>query len=207
MSVQESVRVIGFGKRLVATLLDGFVVGAITMIVAFLLGFFGVFLDMFRNSEDVPITWLVPLSGFVISIVYYVASWTRGGMTPAKFLFGQKVVGTDGELLPLGKALLRYVGYIVSTLTLSLGFLWIAFDEKRQGLHDKIAGSFVVDPDELSAVTPTSTFVPSDAGGGWFWLVIWVIVAVGVPGGLVAALFILGPTMANFIYNTAKDLM
>jgi uncharacterized RDD family membrane protein YckC len=207
VSGQERVRVIGFGKRLAATLLDGFLVGAITMFVAFLLGFFGVFLDMFRSSEDVPTMWIVPLSGFVISIVYYVASWTRGGMTPAKFLFGQKVVGADGELLSLGKALLRYLGYVVSTLVLSLGFLWIAFDSRRQGLHDKIAGSIVVDPDDLSAVTSESTFVPSDAGGGWFWLVIWIIVAVGVPGGLVAALFILGPTMANFIYNTAKDLM
>jgi uncharacterized RDD family membrane protein YckC len=207
MSVQERVRVIGFGKRLAATLLDGFLVSALTMIVAFSVGFFGAFLDMYRDSEDVPMMWIVAVSGFVISIAYYVASWTRGGMTPAKYLFGQKVVGTDGELLPLGKAVLRYVGYVVSILTLSLGFLWIAFDEKRQGLHDKIAGSFVVDPEDLSVVTPTSTFVPSDAGGGWFWLVIWVIVAVGVPGGLVAALFILGPTMANFIYNTAKDLM
>ena len=207
MSGRESVRVIGFGKRLAATLLDGFLVSALTMVVAFLLGFFGVFLDMFRSSDDVPTMWLVPLSGFVISIVYYVASWTRRGMTPAKFLFGQQVVGADGETLSLGKALLRYVGYVVSTLILSLGFLWIAFDNKRQGLHDKIAGSLVIDPDDLSTITPSSTFVPSDAGGGWLWLVIWAIVAIGVPGGLVAALLILGPTMANFIYNTAKDLM
>ena len=207
MSGRENVRVIGFGKRLAATLLDGFLVSAITMVVAFLLGFFGVFLDMFRSSDDVPTMWIVPLSGFVISVVYYVASWTRGGMTPAKLLFGQQVVGADGEPLSLRNALLRYVGYVISVLILSLGFLWIAFDSKRQGLHDKIAGSFVIDPDDLSVITPSSTFVPSDAGGGWLWLVIWAVVAIGVPGGLVAALFILGPTMANFIYNTAKDLM
>lgn len=205
-SGQERIKVIGFGKRLAATLLDGFLVGAISMMVAFLLGFIGVFVDMFRTADDVPVVWIVPLSGFLISIIYYVSSWTKGGMTPAKFLFGQKVVGTDGELLSWGKGVLRYIGYIVSLVALSLGFLWIAFDRKRQGWHDKIASTYVIDPDDQFSSSDELTFVPSDAGGGLLWLIVWFVVAVGVPGGLVAALFILGPTMANFIYNTVQNL-
>jgi hypothetical protein len=128
-------------------------------------------------------------------------------MTPAKFLFGQKVVGTDGELLSWGGALLRYFGYIVSAVVLSIGFLWVAFDRKRQGWHDKIASTYVINPEDEFTSTDELTLVPSDAGGGLFWLIVWVIVAVGVPGGLAAALLILGPTVANFIFDTAKDLM
>jgi uncharacterized RDD family membrane protein YckC len=40
--------------------------------------------------------------------------------------------------------LARYVGYIISTIPLCLGFLWVGFDSKKQGWHDKIAGTVVV---------------------------------------------------------------
>jgi uncharacterized RDD family membrane protein YckC len=36
------------------------------------------------------------------------------------------------------------LGYIVSALTLYIGFIWVAFDEHKQGLHDKIADTYVV---------------------------------------------------------------
>jgi uncharacterized RDD family membrane protein YckC len=46
--------------------------------------------------------------------------------------------------LSLAKSLLRYVGYFVSILGLFIGFIWIAFDSKKKGWHDHIAGSIVV---------------------------------------------------------------
>ena len=39
---------------------------------------------------------------------------------------------------------LRYLGYFVSIITLGIGFLWVAFDPRKQGLHDKIASTVVV---------------------------------------------------------------
>ena len=49
-----------------------------------------------------------------------------------------------GEPLPLGQCVLRYIGYFVSALPLCLGFLWVAFDARKQGWHDKIGGSVVI---------------------------------------------------------------
>ena len=53
--------------------------------------------------------------------------------------------GADtGEPPTTGKLLIRYLGYYVSTLALFLGFLWIAFDPRKQGWHDKMANTVVV---------------------------------------------------------------
>ena len=54
-----------------------------------------------------------------------------------------RVVRTDGKRLKFGNALRRSLGYIVSGI-LFLGYLWILFDNRRQGFHDKLAGTMVV---------------------------------------------------------------
>ena len=49
---------------------------------------------------------------------------------------------------------LRYIGYYVSMIPLFLGILWVALDPKKQGWHDKIAGTVVVvsDGDSQSSI-------------------------------------------------------
>ncbi len=72
--------------------------------------------------------------------VYFVVFWTRYGQTPGKMVVSLKVVQTDGSSLSLNKALVRFIGFI----TVPLLFLIIAFDSRKQGLHDKMAGTYVV---------------------------------------------------------------
>ena len=57
---------------------------------------------------------------------------------------GIKIIRTDSSPIEWTHAVLRYFGYIVCFLTLTIGFIWIAFDERKQGLHDKIADTYVV---------------------------------------------------------------
>jgi uncharacterized RDD family membrane protein YckC len=40
--------------------------------------------------------------------------------------------------------IIRYLGYYVSIFALGLGFLWVAWDDKKQGWHDKMAGTVVI---------------------------------------------------------------
>jgi uncharacterized RDD family membrane protein YckC len=54
------------------------------------------------------------------------------------------VDGKSFQALTIGQALLRYFGYLVSLLPLGLGFIWVAFDKRKRGFHDLIAGSVVV---------------------------------------------------------------
>jgi len=73
--------------------------------------------------------------------------WVRYGGTPGKYALSARVVDADsGEPLTTGRALLRYVGYYLSIAPLFIGLLWVAFDRRKQGWHDKIANSVVVRP-------------------------------------------------------------
>ena len=74
-----------------------------------------------------------------------IVCWVKFAGTPGKRLLRLKVLDEkSGENLTVGQAILRYIGYFPSTLVFFLGFIWIAFDSKKQGWHDKIAKSVVV---------------------------------------------------------------
>jgi uncharacterized RDD family membrane protein YckC len=80
----------------------------------------------------------------VFAIAYPIAFWAVLGETPGDMLLGLRIVRTDGKRMNLRRALLRYVGCLLAALPLFLGFLWILVDERRQGWHDKIAGTYVL---------------------------------------------------------------
>ncbi len=80
----------------------------------------------------------------VLALVYYVGMTARGA-TIGKRVFGLKVVREDGTPPGFGRALLRQtLGYWLSGAVFYLGFIWIAFDDHKQGWHDKIAQTYVV---------------------------------------------------------------
>jgi uncharacterized RDD family membrane protein YckC len=54
------------------------------------------------------------------------------------------VDATTGGQPSTGRLVLRYVGYFVSLIPLALGYLWIAWDPRKQSFHDKIARTVVV---------------------------------------------------------------
>jgi uncharacterized RDD family membrane protein YckC len=77
-------------------------------------------------------------------ITYFTFFHAYTGQTPGKQLFGLKVVRTSGLPLTFGQAFLRWAGYILSSLPLNLGFLWVVIDKNKQGWHDKITDTYVI---------------------------------------------------------------
>ncbi|HLA27391.1 MAG TPA: RDD family protein [Syntrophales bacterium] len=84
------------------------------------------------------------IMGLFISAVYFTYFHGAIGQTPGKIMLKLKVIGIAGRNLNYGVAFLRWMGYIVSAMVIYLGFIWAAFDGKKQGWHDKIAGTVVV---------------------------------------------------------------
>ena len=81
----------------------------------------------------------------VIQVLYFAVSWSRWGATPGQRLLHVEVRNErDGSRISLKRALLRYVGYIISIWIVYIGFIWVAIDSRKQGWHDKIAGTVVV---------------------------------------------------------------
>ncbi len=101
----------------------------------------------FLGVGEVLISWLLP---FVITIMF----WLKVQATPGKMLFSLKVLDEKtGQPLTLQQSLIRYVGYFASAFCLMLGFIWIAFDAKKQGWHDKMARTVVVKDSGVSVQT------------------------------------------------------
>jgi len=74
-----------------------------------------------------------------------VAFWIARQATPGKMIIGARIVDADSGAKPTSRQLIaRYLGYYVSILPLCLGLLWVAFDPRKQGWHDKLAGTVVV---------------------------------------------------------------
>jgi uncharacterized RDD family membrane protein YckC len=203
-SSRQSITVIGFGRRLIATLIDGILLAFFTFMVAFAIGFVGIFVQMFKPDDTLALEGLIIICGVILSVIYYVGYWSKSGQTIGNTLLGIKVVGQDGSGLSRGKAFLRYIGYIVSGILWSIGFLWVAFDRKRQGWHDKIVGTYVIYADDEFSGADEVEFTPSDAHQrDWIWLVLWVIFAIVAPAALGGSLWVLGPVVSRLLVNIA----
>jgi uncharacterized RDD family membrane protein YckC len=83
----------------------------------------------------------------LLGLVYFIGFWSLRGQTPGMMPFNMKVVrADDGGPVDLVRGLLRYVGLIISFAVIFIGVIWAAFDSRKQGWHDKIAGTVVVRP-------------------------------------------------------------
>lgn len=81
----------------------------------------------------------------VVAGAYFVGFWTRGGQTLAMKTWRVRLVRADGGVLNRGRAVHRYLLSILSLLAVGLGFLWALVDRDRQFLHDRLAGTALVD--------------------------------------------------------------
>jgi len=140
----ESLPKAGFWVRVVATMIDSLLLSiiqfALTLIITLLIGLIG-----FAASEDPAVSLIVGLFGTTISLGYAVFFTGYCGQTPGKMALRIKVIRTDGNQLTYGRAAKREIlGKFVSFVLLGIGYLMVAFDNQKQGLHDKIADTYVI---------------------------------------------------------------
>ncbi|HEX8034840.1 MAG TPA: RDD family protein [Ktedonobacterales bacterium] len=143
----------GFVTRATAFIIDIVAMTvAIIVVIALsqaVLGFFtlyGLLGQRIVNSAQfqVIVSVAMIILGTAIAIGYPVGFWALLGQTPGQWLLGVRIVRVTGKPLTVRRALLRYLGYWLSAIPLGLGFLWVLVDDRRQGWHDKLAGTYVV---------------------------------------------------------------
>ncbi|WP_373752989.1 RDD family protein [Neisseria weixii] len=136
----------GFWRRTAASLIDGLILAVITLVALYMIygeeyftyvpedGNFFVsfgFADIFLN--------------YIFPIVFTLFFWLKCAATPGKMALGLKVVDVNtGENINIRQSVIRYVGYFVAMIPLCLGIFWVGFDKRKQGWHDKMAGTAVV---------------------------------------------------------------
>ena len=145
----------GFWKRVAAYLIDAFVIGMATQIVQLVVMglFFGISASSMSNPETMfasgtgilflAALYLVPLA---MNAAYYAAFHASSKQaTLGKMAVGIKVVRTDGTRISLARGVGRFFATILSSLIMGIGFLMAAFTERKQGLHDMVCDTLVVD--------------------------------------------------------------
>jgi uncharacterized RDD family membrane protein YckC len=125
----------GLGYRLLAQIIDLFWL----LPLSFLLGAIASFVNGGRISLGGEVM------ANVIGALLVITFWVERQGTPGKLVLGLRIVDADtGATPPLSRLVIRYVGYLVSAIPLGLGYLWAIWDPRRQGWHDKMAGTLVI---------------------------------------------------------------
>lgn len=133
----------GFWLRFAANLIDSVITSLGGCVIGGVLGFMAGLLQASTGTEIHPA--IFNLLGMVISWLYSAlmeSSSTQA--TLGKMAVGIYVTDLDGQRITFGRATARFFAKILSTLILFIGFIMVAFTERKQGLHDIVAGTLVL---------------------------------------------------------------
>jgi uncharacterized RDD family membrane protein YckC len=130
-------RYAGFWVRFGAYLLDGVILGV--CIIA------GVFVGVALVVAAPPVGILAILALYAAVICYQPYLWWKRGATFGQSALGLRVVREqDGGPISGGAAVVRFIGLIVSAWVIYLGLIWVAFEPRKRGWHDMMAGTVVI---------------------------------------------------------------
>lgn len=138
-------RYVGFWRRLLAYIVDTAIIVTVVLLIA--VAIYG--LEYMRLSREGQTVLFDIVFQIVLPALAAILFWRYRGATPGKILLSARIV--DAETLgppSTGKLIGRYFAYLVSMIPLFLGFIWIAFDRRKQGWHDKLAGTVVIQDEE-----------------------------------------------------------
>ena len=153
---QPAVTYAGFWKRFVAYLIDSIVLSVAGFLAILpILGLIGLGVGsaMSGDSESRDGFIAAAIGAYFIAILaMMVASWLYYALmetsvnqgTLGKMALGIKVTDLNGNRISFGMATGRYFGKIVSSMIFMVGYIMAGFTEKKQALHDMMAGCLVV---------------------------------------------------------------
>lgn len=130
----------GFWIRVGASIIDTILILAITLpLVSLIYG------ASYWESDS----WLSGVWDLLISYIFpaiaVILFWQYKSATPGKMAFGLKVISLgESNKLSVGQSIGRYLGYYPAMLVFMIGIIWVAFDKRKQGWHDKMANTAVV---------------------------------------------------------------
>jgi uncharacterized RDD family membrane protein YckC len=130
----------GFWIRVGATFIDVFLLSIILLPLTMM-----VYGDLTWKREGLILGSADFLINYVLPFVATILFWLYKSATPGKMVLNIKVVDADtGEKLSVGQSIGRYFAYIPAMAILMIGIIWVAFDKRKQGWHDKLAKTVVI---------------------------------------------------------------
>jgi uncharacterized RDD family membrane protein YckC len=160
----RELRLAGLFTRTVAFVIDALIINAAALVlgasVAAGLSLFGVSVSSTSLRAALGLgAWLAVVA------IYFATFWTLTGQTPGLRAMGLRVITAAGRHPSRGQAARRLAGIALCVLTAGIGFLLVLVDERRRGLHDRLAGTLVVH-DTGTPEHPLGADIPMEAEGG-----------------------------------------
>ncbi|MFT4614801.1 MAG: putative RDD family membrane protein YckC [Bacteroidia bacterium] len=126
--------------RVAASLID--TVLLIIVIAPFLTMIYGA---DYWQVESVSYGFWDVLVNYIFPAVAVILFWVYKSATPGKMVLKLTIVDAKTGAKPSTSQLIgRYFGYYVSAIPLLLGLIWVGIDKRKQGWHDKLAGTLVI---------------------------------------------------------------
>jgi len=136
---EQTMQYAGFWKRVAAFVIDFVIIAICSIPVTF------IFYAYFSNDEPSVAERKVQGMGLAFAWLYFAlmeSSVYQG--TIGKMFLGIKVTDLNGNRIGFGRATGRHFGRLLSVLLIFIGYIMVAFTQKKQGLHDIMAGCLVV---------------------------------------------------------------
>lgn len=151
---------VGFWPRVGASFIDGLLMSLVQW--PLMIAWYG-WAELFDPERTVGAFDLILSLAMILLVIGF---WVAKEATPGKMLVHAKIVDAKtGNHPSTGQYVGRYFAYMLSALPFGLGFLWVAFDPRKQGWHDKLAGTVVVRP--VGSGAPANVSFPNADPARW----------------------------------------
>ncbi|MEI7669204.1 MAG: RDD family protein [Pseudomonadota bacterium] len=133
------------GRMFVPINIDKFNIFTDPTILNDLQKFLPAFLQFVKENQLIERSIFTNLIELFFVAIYILPFWFYYSSTPGKMLFRLKIKDSiTGIDMTHQQSIIRFIGYIISFLPLTLGFIWISLNKKKLGFHDMIAKTIVV---------------------------------------------------------------
>ena len=152
-AVATPIRYQGLVTRAIAFALDAALINIVALVVA--VGA-ALILSILSLPESLnPALGAFGAFSFVVwTVSYFTLFWASTGQTPGNRVMEIRVTTVDGGVLKPRRALFRFGALVLAAIPFFLGFLPILLNDRRRGLHDKLARTVVVDAPDLPDAPP-----------------------------------------------------
>lgn len=189
----------GFWIRFAAYVIDGLIVGLVGLAIAIPFGVAFALTSAEGSTVNPAVQSLFSALNLALSVGYFVWFWVRTGSTPGMSLLGLQVVrDADGGPIGVGVAFVRYLGIILSTIALFIGLIWVAFDARKRGWHDMLAGTVVIRRPDVPMTGGRRAVMIGAIGCGCLLPILAIMVIIG--------LLLTGPIIQDMLEDAANDL-
>jgi uncharacterized RDD family membrane protein YckC len=149
----RTARLAGFATRVLGFAIDLAILNLTTLALGGAIAWAANVLGIDLNPSAPVVAGLAAAGWLALISLYLVTFWCLTGQTPGMRFMGIRVTDRHGAVPSLTRSLRRLVGMYLSALPAGAGFLLILVDDRRRGLHDRLAGTLV-------------THAPADDRGG-----------------------------------------